>query len=107
MIMLKSPNLLIDALYNVHTASGASDDYARGLVVGVVSTLMAVTGDSFEEVLPVVVKHIPLSFDPDRLPPAFRTDCEDERERQCAELRAQSAKCADCDGCDGDPPIVE
>jgi hypothetical protein len=37
--------LLKDALYNTRDDSGASDDYARGLVVGVVSTLMSRGGN--------------------------------------------------------------
>lgn len=90
--MLRRPNLLIDALFNVHTSSGASDDYAHGLVVGVMSTLMAVTeGRDFDELLPIVTKHLPISFRPDRLPEAWRDDFVAERNRQ---IEAKRRECA-------------
>lgn len=80
--MLKRPNLLKDALYNVRTSSGACDEYVRGLVVGVVATLMAATGGDFESIVPTVVEHLPVSFRPDRLPPAFRDAFVEEFARQ-------------------------
>lgn len=81
-IRLKHPNLLADALYNVHTSSGASDDYAKGLVVGAMSALMAESGADFREIIPVIVEHLPISFRPDRLPEAWRADIVAEKERQ-------------------------
>jgi len=60
--------LLADALYNVHENSGASDDYSRGVVLGVVSALMAVSGDDFKDIVPIVAKHLPINYKDDRLP---------------------------------------
>lgn len=50
--------MLRDALYNMDYHSGASEDYAKGLVVGVVSTLMA-EGFSFEEAIDTVAQYMP------------------------------------------------
>lgn len=50
--------ILRDALYNMDHHSGASEDYAKGLVVGVVSTLMA-EGFSFTEALDTVAQYMP------------------------------------------------
>lgn len=70
----KMPTMLKDALYNVHTDSGASADYSRGLVVGVVSTIMAMEGVSFETAVSIVRCHLPRGYRPERLPEAFRED---------------------------------
>ena len=70
--------LLADALYNVKPNTGGSDDYARGLVVGAVSALMAATGKDFEAVVPVIAENLPATFDPGRLPGAFRSEIVDE-----------------------------
>jgi len=70
--MLKNPVILKDALHNVCVESGASDDYSRGLVVGVVSALMAASGKSYDEVTLVVANCLPYPFDPNRIPRAFR-----------------------------------
>ena len=72
--MLKNRVILMDALYNVHNASGASDDYSRGLVVGVVATLMSATGMSYEEAVRLIKSLLHHSFDPNRIPSAFRND---------------------------------
>jgi hypothetical protein len=66
--------LLKDALYNTRDDSGASDDYARGLVVGVVSTLMAREEMTFEQAMLVVVENLPRGFNPMKLPESFRKD---------------------------------
>jgi hypothetical protein len=65
------PNLLIDALVNVRRDSGASDDYAKGLVIGVVSALMAESGCCFESVAADVARSLPVGFELDRLPDVF------------------------------------
>jgi hypothetical protein len=70
--MIKNPTILKDALHNVCVESGASDDYSRGLVVGVVSALMAVTGWSFSDVSLIVANCLPYPFDPNRVPSVFR-----------------------------------
>lgn len=53
-----SEAMLRDALYHMDYRSGASEDYAKGLVVGVVSTLMA-EGFSFEEAIDTVAQYMP------------------------------------------------
>jgi hypothetical protein len=70
-VVVNNPTCIANALYNVCSASGASDDYARGMIVGVVSALMAVRDDSFESVAQYVASKLPVSFDPKRLPEAF------------------------------------
>lgn len=62
------PNLIADALFNVEESSGASDDYARGVVIGVVSALMAVRDYDFKEIVPIIVQHIPHGYKDDRVP---------------------------------------
>jgi hypothetical protein len=71
---LKFPTVAADALYNVHEDSGASADYSRGLVVGVVAGMMAVTGKAYADVIPVVADLLPDGILFDRLPEAFRAD---------------------------------
>jgi hypothetical protein len=68
------PNLLTDALVNVCRDSGASDDYSRGLVVGVVAALMAETGRPFDRVWQDVVALLPVRYELVRLPLAFALD---------------------------------
>jgi hypothetical protein len=58
-------NLLRDVLVNTHAKSGASVDYGKGVVVAVVSTLMA-NGSSFEAACQTVKEC---------LPPDFRREC--------------------------------
>jgi len=55
---LSKETLLKDALYNLAPRSGASLDYCTGLVVGVVSTLMA-EGMSFGDAIVLVALHMP------------------------------------------------
>jgi hypothetical protein len=80
------PNLLADALFNVRRESGASDDYAHGLVVGVVSALMAETGRPFERVWRDVVALLPVRYERVRLPESFALDmpeCTGDDECRC------------------------
>ena len=70
----RMPTILIDALYNTCPASGASRDYARGLVIGILSTLSSVPGASLDVVVRDVAYALPNAFDPDFLPNAFRAD---------------------------------
>lgn len=50
---IKRENILRDTLANYDETSGASDDYCKGMVVGVVSTLMA-TGMTWEDSMRLV-----------------------------------------------------
>jgi len=52
-------NLLRDALYNVHPKSGASTQYGRGIVVGIIAVLMA-NGMEFNAALKRVCNLCPL-----------------------------------------------
>jgi hypothetical protein len=74
---LKFPTVAADALYNVREDSGASDDYSRGLVVGLVAGLMAATGKTYADVAPIVADLMPDGILWSRLPEAFRDDLRD------------------------------
>ena len=54
---MKNPNMLKSALYNLHPGS-AKHEYAQGLLVGVVSTLMA-EGMEFQDAMTLAVQHMP------------------------------------------------
>jgi hypothetical protein len=49
---------LADVLYNMHDKSGATDDYRKGVLVGVVSALVA-TGLDFNQAITQVAFHMP------------------------------------------------
>lgn len=51
-------NLIRDALYNLHPRSGASEQYGRGIVVGIVTTIMA-DGVEFDTALKSVCRMCP------------------------------------------------
>jgi hypothetical protein len=57
--MSPESNLLRDALYVLSPKSGASEQYGRGLVVGVVNTLMSEHGWTFEQALRHVCHRCP------------------------------------------------
>ena len=50
MKLLKKQVVLKDTMYNFHPTSGASDEYCKGLLVGVVGALMA-TGMSWNDAI--------------------------------------------------------
>jgi len=52
------PALLKDALYNLMDNSGASDDYCKGLVVGMVSVIMAITGGSHKNAMQILTRYL-------------------------------------------------
>jgi len=87
MVKMKSPNTLIDALYNVNASAGGSDDYSRGIVIGVMAALIAERDCSFDTAVEIVVEHLPLCFDPNRIPEAWRDNFVDERDRKVQVLR--------------------
>lgn len=72
---LKNVIMLVDCLCNFSPTSGASDDYNRGLVIGMVSGLMA-TGMSFDEALEQTAKACPNTYISrlDLLPESWRED---------------------------------
>ena len=52
--------VLRDCLYNLSQSSGASNEYCKGMLVGLVSGLMA-QGESFNHALRTVAEHMPKS----------------------------------------------
>ena len=66
--------MLRDALYNLSPESGASPEYCRGLVVGLVAGMMATTGYEYATVIREVAANLPRDYYRDGLPEAFRTD---------------------------------
>jgi hypothetical protein len=50
--------VLRDCLYNLNQSSGASNEYCKGMLVGLVSGLMA-DGDSFNYAIRTVAEHMP------------------------------------------------
>lgn len=64
--------LLKDALYNLASDSGASNEYCKGLVVGIVSALMA-TGLSFIAAMDLVNECAP-EFPIERWPDAWLSE---------------------------------
>jgi hypothetical protein len=68
--MIKHSNILRDGLYNLSPDSGSDTQYNRGIVLGIVSVLMA-EGKSFEESINVVKKHLPKNFHYSQVPPAW------------------------------------
>ncbi len=51
--------VLANALYNYSPSSGASDEYCKGLIVGVASALMSVDLYSFDVAMAWIVRHMP------------------------------------------------
>jgi hypothetical protein len=54
----RSEVMIKDALYNLDARSGASEDYCKGLLVGVVSAWMA-AGLSFQDAIDEVARLMP------------------------------------------------
>lgn len=50
--------MLKDTLYNMDSHSGASTEYSKGLVVGVVGTLMA-AGFKFDDAIDTIAQYMP------------------------------------------------
>ena len=65
-------NLLKDTLYYTKADSGASVDMAHGVVVGVVSALMADRGRKFSTAMRTVVKCLPSGYRPECIPGPWR-----------------------------------
>ena len=56
-----------DALYNLSPGSGSSNDYNRGIVVGIVSALLS-AGFSFDDAKKVVFNSLPKDYDEKAIP---------------------------------------
>lgn len=59
--------MIKDALYNTHVHSGASVEYGRGVVVGLVAGMMAM-GVTFGEACGYVVRALPNGYREDCIP---------------------------------------
>ena len=62
------PSFLRDALHNLSKDSGASDDYCKGLVVGMISVIMAVTDNPHKDAMQVLTPHLPTTEDYRKMP---------------------------------------
>ncbi len=75
--MSSSHTTIRNALHNFAIDSGASDEYCKGLLVGVVSGMMGATGDgflTFGYVVAFVSKHMPTNartLTPDNVPESW------------------------------------
>jgi len=69
---MKQENLIKNALYNTHAKSGASVEYGQGLVVGVMSTLMATEGYGFNKTLAYIVTLLPEGYRVECIPKPWR-----------------------------------
>lgn len=73
-MLIQNPVTLKDALYNLVPKSGASDEYCKGLIVGIVSSMMA-CGVSYKDAIAHLAIHLPL--DPETriaVPPSWEAD---------------------------------
>lgn len=80
---------LKDALCNLSPRSGAGVDYNRGLMVGVVSTLMAF-GYDFQQAVALLAPMLPPGLHWENLPDAWHVDFQEAIMRQ--QVRHANAK---------------
>lgn len=73
MTKITKRNMLKDSMYNLSADSGATDEYARGALVGAVSALMA-TGMSYHQALEAVVKCFPADYREQCIPSHWLSD---------------------------------
>lgn len=64
------PNILRDALENMNPATKSDPQYAKGILLGVISTLMA-QGKDFDEAAAIAKEHMPAAFYPESVPPCW------------------------------------
>jgi hypothetical protein len=67
---------LANALGNYAINSGASNDYCKGLIVGLVSAIMAANGGSFDQALATAMENLPTDgscreLSPDNMPESW------------------------------------
>lgn len=70
---LKNPTTLRDTLYNLATDSGASDDYAQGVTVGVVGALVS-CGMTFNEAWELAKQNMPANKRENYAPEVWKVD---------------------------------
>lgn len=69
-MLLKHPTIIRDALYNTTLDSGSSEEYARGVVLGCVATLMS-CGLTFQDAWGKVQNYLPPDYRPAAIPPSW------------------------------------
>jgi len=65
-------NIMRDSLYNMRRDSGASKDYGTGVLVGVVTALMATENINFEQAARRVAKLVPAGARDECFPEGWR-----------------------------------
>lgn len=68
---MRNTTIARDALQNAATDSGASDEYVRGVVLGLVSGLMAAEGWTFNKAWDFVKQNLPANARPNYAPEAW------------------------------------
>lgn len=71
---MKIEGLVRDALYNTSPRSGAEVSYARGVVLGVLSTIMAYENVGFWPALETTVANLPDDYRLSAIPEGWRED---------------------------------
>lgn len=71
---MKRYNLLRDALEYTNRHSGASVEKAQGVVIGVVSMIMALEHIDFYDAIEIVKAHMPVSYRLDAIPESWRSE---------------------------------
>lgn len=65
--------LLKDVLYNLATDSGASDDYARGVTLGIVAGMMSQNSQlTFNDAWEIVQRNLPTRCRENYCPPTWK-----------------------------------
>jgi hypothetical protein len=60
--------ILADVLYNLDYCNNNDPEYCKGILVGVVSVLMAALNINFYEAISIVKKSLPNNIDPNGIP---------------------------------------
>lgn len=68
-----NPTMIADAVYYAHPTSGASADNAKGVIIGMVSGLMA-CGLTYADAIGLVSKSLPHDYRDESLPAAWAHD---------------------------------
>jgi hypothetical protein len=70
---MKQDYLLKSALYNLDDSNKADSMYCRGLVVGLISALMA-RGASYQTAIQAIRRNLPKNVNQNRVPPCYASD---------------------------------
>ena len=71
MLVIERENVLKDVLYYTQKESGASLVLAQGVLMGVVSTIIA-TGHDYQTAILLIKDLLPVNYRPDAIPEAWR-----------------------------------